>query len=299
MKVLIKTYGFFGDILFASSIAERLKFMVGYGVEQVDFLIGFPQMFELIDNNPFIDNVYVSDSPSPLPIHQALDETVYDRVYQLGPLSFHLPPPEEFQRLIGIESPTTTFKVYTTPSVDEYVAETINVIRENLSPDQKILYIPYNWDVKAFRFTKGEYLRGRYQRPRDAEIPKRDIQKILDSLSQQHYIIFGGLPHGNPQNGSDSLQKSLAIEASVIKHVDWYVGPEGGLLNIAGGLGTKTIYNWDWVHHLYGPNGIIKKCDPPMLGPANMFGSETNWAIDPYVTDEELFQNIFNIIRDN
>lgn len=299
MKILIKTYGYFGDSLFASSIANEVKARVQYGVEQIDFLTGWPQVAELLELNPHIDNVFVSDRPGPMPINSMLDETVYDRVYQLNELSFYLPPPEEYQRLVGINYPSTRFTVYTNPDLDAMVQEELGKIRAQLTDEQQILYIPYNWDVKAFRYTEEEYEQGKYLAPNNHNIPKRDIKKVIESLSQYHYIIFGGLPHGKPQNGVESLQKSLLLEASVIKHCDWYVGPEGGLVNIAGGVGTRTIINWDWVHYLYGHNGLIKQCDPPMLGPANMFGPEGNWVIDPYVTDEELFQNIFSIIRDH
>jgi len=299
VRVLIKTYGYFGDILFASSIAKSLKTHTQYGVTHVDFLIGFPQLHELMSNNPYIDRVWVSDHPNPMPHNSILDESQYDRMYQLGQLSFSLPPPEEFQRLIGIVNPRKNFEVYTTKANDELVQAEFALIREKLDPSQKIIYIPYNWDAKAFRYTEDEYEAGRYQRPRDAEIQTRSIDKIVDSLSQYHYVVFGGLPYGNSQIGVESLQKSLALEASIIKYADWYVGPESGLCNIAGGVGTKTIINWDWVHHLYGPKGIIKQCDPPMLGPANMFGADKHWVIDPYVTDEELFQNIVGIIKNN
>ena len=46
-KYLIITCGFFGDIIFASSLAEKLK------CNQIDYLIGFPQMQRLIQNNPY------------------------------------------------------------------------------------------------------------------------------------------------------------------------------------------------------------------------------------------------------
>ena len=59
MKILIKTYGFIGDILFASSIAQKLKEQYGNDCI-VDYCIGFPQPYKLLKNNPWIDNVYLS-----------------------------------------------------------------------------------------------------------------------------------------------------------------------------------------------------------------------------------------------
>jgi len=297
VKILIRCFGYFGDHFFASSIAERLKTIKEYGVTQVDYLIGWPQVEELMNLNPYIDNVFVSDQPGAMPISTTLDESVYDRVYQLGELSFQLPPPEEFQRLIGILDTTTSFTVYTDPDKDELVKNEFDIRREKLKDGQKIVYIPHNWDVKAFRYTEEEYKSGKYLAPNNHNIPKRDIPKIISSLSQYHYIIFGGLPYGNPQNGSESLQRSLSLEASIIKNCDVYVGPESGLCNIAGGVGTTTIINWDWVWYLYGANGLMRQIERPQLGPANMFTDSIHYVIDPYVTDEELFQNIYNIIE--
>ena len=64
-KCLIVTHGFFGDIIFASSIAKKLKEEDQF--DEVDYLIGFPQVERLMQNNPHISNVYVSDYPSSSP----------------------------------------------------------------------------------------------------------------------------------------------------------------------------------------------------------------------------------------
>ena len=47
---LVITEGFFGDIIFASSLANKLK----NEYNEVDYLIGFSQMEILIKNNPDI-----------------------------------------------------------------------------------------------------------------------------------------------------------------------------------------------------------------------------------------------------
>ena len=45
-KCLIVTYGYFGDIFFQTSIAKKLKKENRF--DQVDYLIGFPQIFRLL-----------------------------------------------------------------------------------------------------------------------------------------------------------------------------------------------------------------------------------------------------------
>ena len=68
-KILIKCTGFIGDILFASSIAKKLK-------EQnkectVDYSIPVSQPLELLYNNPYIDNVFLDSN---------INEADYERV---------------------------------------------------------------------------------------------------------------------------------------------------------------------------------------------------------------------------
>lgn len=293
MKILIRTYGYFGDILFASSIAKKLK--EENKADQVDYLIGFPQLEENLTLNPYIDNVYVSERPGPMPIGNGVGP--YDNEIQLGQISLLVPPPAEFQMLCGIENPSTEFEIYTNPGYDELVKQEFDKIREQLTDDAKIIYVPYNWDAKAYVFTEEEYENERYHRPRDAEIPYRDCKKIVESLSIYHYVVLGGLPHGVNQMSGDSLQKSFSLETSVIKHCDWYVGPEGGLANVAGGVGTKSIITTDFIHHLYGPKGIIKPTPNPQLGPSKMFPNGEHYELSPYLSDEEVFQGIFNIIN--
>ena len=75
---LVITFGFFGDIIFATPLAEKLK-RAGYS--QVDYLIGFPQVAQLVQNNPNIDNVFVSPYPGPKPYY-SLDLTQYNRVIE-------------------------------------------------------------------------------------------------------------------------------------------------------------------------------------------------------------------------
>ena len=60
MKILIKNMGFIGDNLFATSIAKKLKHKYN-DLCEVDMLLSVVQPFELISNDPHIDNVYLTD----------------------------------------------------------------------------------------------------------------------------------------------------------------------------------------------------------------------------------------------
>jgi hypothetical protein len=73
------------------------------------------------------------------------------------------------------------------------------------------------------------------------------------------------------------------------------VGGESGLINLAAGVGTKTIITGDYVHQLYGWNGVIRKLKEPKLGPEFYFGNG-HVSLNPYLTDEEVVEQIINII---
>jgi ADP-heptose:LPS heptosyltransferase len=49
MKILIINFGWIGDSILASSLAENCKLN---GYEQVDLLLGFPQTAEMLMLNP-------------------------------------------------------------------------------------------------------------------------------------------------------------------------------------------------------------------------------------------------------
>ena len=115
-KYLVITCGFFGDIIFASSIAKKLK-------EQnsecsVDYLIGFPQTKRLMQNNPYIDKVFTSDYPGPNPINNSIDYSIY-KIIQLKPLNYQVTPCEEYQISSEIKNPSPEYKVYTESEYDK------------------------------------------------------------------------------------------------------------------------------------------------------------------------------------
>ena len=84
----------------------------------------------------------------------------------------------------------------------------------------------------------------------------------------------------------------------MIKACDWFIGAEGGLANLASGVGTKTIITGDYVHQLYGWNGVIENNQEPKLGPKYYF-PEGHYTLDPYLTDEEVIKTIKDIIWKN
>lgn len=285
---LVITEGFFGDIIFASSLADKLK----KEYNEVDYLIGFSQMEILIKNNPYIDNVYVSNPNSSSPIFDIQKE--YTRVIKLPKLSFTTPPPIEYQQYCYIKELNPEYKVYTSSEYDDIAKEYIT------SNGKKVLAYMANWEEKTYLFTKEQYEQG-------IDVPNlgyggkhRDITFILNQLKEEYTLLEIGFPNNINQFQTAGVEynhpKSILFECSLMKYCDAFIGTEGGLANLAAGVGCKTIITGDFIHQLYGWNGVLRKIKEPKLGPKYYFGDE-HITLDPYLTDEQVVNEIKNIIK--
>lgn len=294
-KCLIITYGFFGDILFASSVAEKLIEEKQY--DSVDFLIGFPQMKRLLQNNPFIENVYVSENVSPKPYNKTINYSSYTKVIELTPLSFEEPPPIEFQKFCGVKNPNTFYKTYTEPDYDSFA---LNSIKNEFGNAKKTIAIMRNWEEKTFSFTEDEYKRG-------INVPnfgyggkRRNVKFIVNELEKHFNVVYVGFDSNVSQFSTHSLRDneagSLLYDCSVMKACDAFIGAEGGLANLAAGAGVKTIITGDFIHQLYGWNGVLKKIKEPKLGPVYYFPEFGHVTLNPYISDEEVVNQILRVL---
>ena len=285
-KCLVVTYGFFGDIMFATSLAETLSTQY----TQVDYLIGFPQMQQLVANNPFINQVFVSSIPGPRPV---LELSGYDRVIELSELHYEITPCEEYQQQAGFDVVSKSYQIYTTPEYDVVAEKYINDIRQETG--KPVIGVMSNWQPKTYLFTPDQYEAG-------VDVPNlgyggshRDIQYIIDGL-QEHFTLYPiGFDSANQQQTihvADTDTKSILFEASVLKHCDAFIGTEGGLANLAAGVGCRTILTGDFIHQLYGPNGVLKKIESPQLGPDKYFETVGHLMMNPYYTDSEVIEQI-------
>lgn len=289
-KCLIITCGFFGDIMFASSLAEKLQPQY----DQIDYLIGFPQMQRLISNNPFITNVFISPTPSPFPLDSNIDHTTYDKIIRLQPLNYLVTPCEEFQQFAGIENPTSEYKVYTQPEYDEIAQKIIQDLKDQYK--KPVIGLMSNWEPKTYLFTKEQYELG-------IDVPNfgyggkhRDINFVANEL-QNHFTLYplgvGNLNQQQTLSIPEDDIKSLLFEASILKYCDAFIGTDGGLATIAAGVGTKTIITGDFNLQLYGWNGVLKKIKDPKLGPDKYFPKECgHLSLNPYFPDEKIIEQI-------
>jgi hypothetical protein len=285
MKILIKGTGFIGDHLHQSSIAKKLK-EENPGCE-VDFLVTIKQPFELLCLNPYIDNVYLE-----------IPNKSYDKIFELSPITREqFTPCEEFQMQCGIKNPSSDYKIHTNPNLDEYV-------RYMLSPykDKTVIAWLSNWEERSFLFTEEEYIRG-------IDVPnlgyggkRRDIRFILSELEKREDILLieVGKPPGSDQRNFDlGTVTEYSLTASIIKNCDYFIGGEGGLANLAAGIGTKTIITGDFILQLYGWNGIVQRRKEPRTEPRYYFEGNDHITLNPYCTDTQVVEQILNTIDKN
>lgn len=281
-RILIKNVGFIGDNLFASSIAMQLK---SQELCTVDYLLSVKQPFELYKNNPYIDNVHLEEP----------DNTYYDVVYNLQPINRQSTPTEQFQSQCNINNPSPEYKIYTNKALDDYVQYCFR----NKGDRRLVAYLS-NWEERSFLFTEDEYKKGINVPNLGYGGKRRNINYIISQLSLRDDLVLieVGKPNNTNQLDTDVFTVSeYSLTASIIKNCDYFIGAEGGLANLASGVGTKTIITGDFIHQLYGWNGVIEKCDEPKLGPKYYFGDENHVVLDPYSTDQQVVENINKIIH--
>lgn len=294
-KCLIVVNGFFGDIAFSTSIARKLKQEKQYDV--VDYLIGLPQMVELLKNDPNIDHVFIPPIPSPYP-QLSVDITTYDKVVQINQMNFEIPPPTQMQIEAGVRDPDSEYFLYTNQEYDQIAQNLVAQIKAERG--KPVVCVLSNWEERSFLFTKEQYEAG-------IDVPNlgyggkhRNIQYMIEELSNHLSMLEVGFPSNTPQLSTTQIppnhQKSILFECSLMKYCDAFVGAEGGLCNLAAGVGTKTVITGDFVHQLYGWNGVLKKIDNPKLGPVHYFMNKGHVELDPYLTDEQVAYEIIKSV---
>ena len=284
-KTLVKCTGYIGDVLFASSIAKKLKEESQTNLE-IHYSIPVVQPLELLYNNPYIDKVL---------LHNDVDQSIYDSVINIPLVDQAITPPRQFQQAAGVANIDDEFKVYTNPAFD-YAAE--QAFKETKDKGIKVITWMSNWEERSFLFTEEQYKAG-------VDVPNlgyggshRDIKYIIENLADKYALLEVGFTNGVNQFATGlNTAATYSFTASLIKASDYFIGAEGGLANLASGVGTKTIITGDFVHQLYGWNGVIKKIKEPKLGPEFYFKNVGHITLNPYLNDKAVVEQIKTIIK--
>ena len=282
-SILIKVTGFLGDILFSTSVARQLKredksLLIDYQIP-----LNAPYEILQLDNN--INRVFIPN--------EEVDESSYDKVFTLPPCTQEDPPTIQYQKHCGVKDLDSSYNVKVPHTAIEVVSA---MMKPHKQQGKKIVAWQGNWEEKSFRYTEEEYKRG-------VDVPnlgyggkRRDINFLISELSRRYLLIKVGFDPGVSQNQIGLLTTGIfTYTAAILSQCDYMVGGESGLINLAAGVGTKTIITGDYVHQLYGWNGVIRKLKEPKLGPEFYFESG-HVSLNPYLTDEEVVEQIKNII---
>jgi hypothetical protein len=276
-RILVNCTGFIGDILFASSVAKKLKNQEDC---TIDYLIQLHQPEQLLRQNPHINEVFVQFEPP----YQ------YDRVINLHGQNFNYEPPVWYQMKAGVLDTDPSFDVYTVLEYDAWADEEIKKLREG----KPVVACMDGWMEKTYQFTEEQYAAG-------IDVPNlgyggkhRNISYIIEQLQEYLTLVNVGKPIDfSARSTTDS--SDYTAQASIIKKCDAFIGTEGGLANLACGVGTKTILTGDFVLQLYGWNGSVRKHKQPKLGP--IWYKPGHIEIDPYATDDEVIKRILTCLK--
>ena len=284
MNILIKSTGFIGDILFSTSVARQMKredrtLLIDYQIP-----LNAPYEILQLDNN--INRIFIPN--------EEVDESSYDKVFTLPPCTQEDPPTIQYQKHCGVKDLDPSYNVEVPHTAIEVVSA---MMKPHKQQGKKIVAWQGNWEEKSFRYTEEEYKRG-------VDVPnlgyggkRRDINFLISELSRRYLLIKVGFDPGISQNQIGLLTTGIfTYTAAILSQCDYMVGGESGLINLAAGVGTKTIITGDYVHQLYGWNGVIRKLKEPKLGPEFYFGKENHVSLNPYLRDEEVVEEMFNII---
>ena len=287
---LIKPFGFMGDSLFAASAARKLKEEGQFDV--VDLATGFQQIKDLFTHHPWIDNVLALSAPTTTPLFGRRVGN-YDAEFETTPTTLIMPPPMQAQLDCGVREPDAKFEII--PNKD------LCKIAKEKYPEPYIAYMNVgSWMEKAFDFNRGQYMEGR-------DVPYlgyggqlRDIPNILDELRDAHFnLVEVGLKkefHAL-QVAHKSKHRTIAWDAAVIAEAEFFIGAEGGLANIAAAVHTPTVLTADYVHQLYGWNGVIKQIKNPKLGPRFYWPEDGHIDLNPYYDDEQVIREMVHILQ--
>jgi hypothetical protein len=120
----------------------------------------------------------------------------------------------------------------------------------------------------------------------------RDVDDFVNKLRKVCDVEWIGLdPNLSSKYGRD---EDLLPIAQTMKKSDCFIGPEGGMLWLAGCLGVRTIYFTEHFHHVHPqhPQG-----DPwKSLGIANMFPNANHIPLPSYCSNQDAVEIISNAL---
>ena len=247
-KILVVIWGFLGDALLSQPIAKKLK-SEGQATH-VDFMVGFPHTKLLLEQNPYINRVILPSHFNPTPNPEHIDH-LYDEVRVVRKYKGREPLTIEHQVSAKVQHPTLEYVVYTLPEHDSWAKQEMRKL-----DSRPIVGISNSWKVDSSSYY--------------------DPTPLALLLSKDYNVILIGHKSGVTLSNIIDLgqpSETFSFTASKCKHLDLMLGSEGGLTNLAAGVGCPIIYSTDFIYNLAGPKGFNHHHQDPtkLLGPKAYF----------------------------
>ena len=279
-KGLIICHGFLGDNLLTQRLAEVIR--NDHGIEEVHWLCGFQTLYTILDNNPYIDKVLISSVSGPEPSLSGIDVKEYDKVYHTKPHQGKEPLSLANVKSAGVELDDPTYPIYTIKRFDEEHKMEIEKLKRNGKP---VVGVCLTWKSSLNNYAK------------------IDISPIVDKLKEEYNLIPLGIDPNITQQQSHAMKNSeevYARTASRMKYCDIVIGSEGGLTNVAAGVGTPVLYTTDFTFRLAGPMGTHWNHPDPVriLGPKAHFPKEKHYPLPYNITPESYPDEIYKKLKE-
>lgn len=255
----------------------------------VDFVTKWPQLYILLQHNPFIDKVILVEETNSLPINILNQQ--YDSVRRNSGRNWvpNITPGELYQKNCGIEFPRKQFKIYTDSEYDTAAKNELDELRRK-NPGKILVAVDLSW-------------RGRKKSTNN--IQPINIMNIIKSLSDKYVFVPVGIPvdPASPvpvqiKSAREDINKScheFTSVASIIKNCDVLLASESGILNLGIGIQTTPIiYAKDFLYALAGPSGSFGSSDTPekFMGPEAYEGVIYVDTLHQDLTDETYLEHI-------
>lgn len=250
-KAAVIATGWIGDTLACSAAAISLSQERGF---DVDFYIKWPQLLHLLGyDTRFKTHCYKDSRFGCYKLWKQLRG--YNLIiHEPTPWSYQEPFTAEIRRLAGCE-----------PKSSLRMMALNNILSSKLhsTSSQKRLVVSRDLYKRAYG---------------------RDVDALMLMLGQQYDVQWVGL---DPAQSSKKGKKSdLFDDACIMCSADCFLGPEGGLLWLAGVLGVKTVYFTENIEHI---SQTVKHGDPHIaLGNINVFPNEGHTALPAYCRNAEV-----------
>ena len=122
----------------------------------------------------------------------------------------------------------------------------------------------------------------------------RNLTEFISELSKFAIIKWVGLPSN--KSSKQGVRSDILDTANSIHEAKMYIGPEGGLLWLAAGIGCSCVYFTEHILHLENVNhkvGLDK-----ILGSKNHFPTRRDiLSLHPYCTNAEAIQSIIEFMK--